>query len=169
MPTDQGTFGAVFLAGVGVECAGMAAEATAMKDGTAGIASEGSAPVSKKRQPRRKAAKAMAKAEALSTAGADALAELSTLQRLVGQLVQGLTAMQDTQATHTEMLARLLAAATAPTEPEGNVTVLLQAVVSRLTEQGALLRSLDKTMAKLPEDVGTAVGSQMANALAAVR
>jgi len=66
----------------------------AATDQAAGAAAPPAKPA-KQRRPRSKVAsagKAMAKAEALSAAGAQAMAELAVLQRSVGQLVQGLTA-----------------------------------------------------------------------------
>jgi hypothetical protein len=101
---------------------------------------------------------------------ADAVAaEFAALRRSVNALEQGLTQMLDATATHTEMLRALLAAATAPVEPDAELPILLKAVVARLVEQGTQLHALNHTMTKLPEDVGSAVVSQMAGALASIR
>lgn len=143
-----------------------------MTDGTTGAAAEGDAPAAKPRQPRRKGAsagKAMAKAEALSVAGAAALVELAGLQRQVGQLVQGLTAMQDVQAVHTDMLRALLTAATAPTDPESPVADVLQQISMQLTDHSLQFREFRSALTRLPGDVALAVGTQMAAALDAVR
>ena len=99
----------------------------------------------------------------------DAAAEIAKLRHTVELLEQGLTQLLEATGTHTEMLRALMAAATAPTEPEQNLSVLLQAVVGRLAEQTVLLRTIGETMTRLPDDVGAAVGAQMASALAAVQ
>jgi hypothetical protein len=99
----------------------------------------------------------------------DVATEIAKLRHSIDALEQGLTQLLEATSTHTEMLRALLAAATAPTEPEQNLEFLLKAVVSRLAEQSAMLRSVGQTMTRLPEDVGAAVGAQMASALAAVK
>ncbi len=96
-------------------------------------------------------------------------AEIAKLRHTVELLEQGLTQLLEATSTHTEMLRSLMAAATAPTEPEQNLAVLLNAVVARLADQTVLLRSIGETMVRLPDDVGAAVGAQMASALAAVK
>ncbi len=98
----------------------------------------------------------------------DVAAEIARLRRAVELLEQGLTQLLEATATHTEMLRALMAAATAPTQPE-QLGVLLNAVVSRLGEQTVLLRTIGETMTRLPDDVGAAVGAQMASALTAVQ
>ena len=99
----------------------------------------------------------------------DVAAEIAKLRHSIDMLEQGLTQLLEATSTHTEMLRALLAAATAPTDPEQNLEFLLKAVVSRVAEQSAVLRSIGDTMTRLPEDVGAAVGAQMASALAAVK
>jgi hypothetical protein len=99
----------------------------------------------------------------------DAAAEIAKLRHSIDALEQGLTQLLEATSTHTEMLRALLAAATAPTDPEQNLEFLLKAVVGRLAEQSAVLRSVGQTMTRLPDDVGAAVGAQMASALAAVQ
>ena len=116
-----------------------------------------------------RAAKAIAKAEALSAAGAEALTELDRLRRSVDQLVHGLQAMVETQATHTEMIRRLLAAATAPSDPEHHVARQLEQVVDLLVSQGAQMRTIGSTLKVLPAEVGSAVARQVTAALALVR
>ena len=118
----------------------------------------------------RKASRATGEEEAAATeTPSDVVAELAGLRQSVDQLTQGLTQLADTAATHTEMLQHLLAAITAPTEPENDVAVLLQAVVARLADQSVLLRTLDTTMTQLPEAVGAAMSDRLAAALAAVK
>jgi hypothetical protein len=102
-------------------------------------------------------------------ANSDVAAEIAKLRHTVELLEQGLTQLLEATSTHTEMLRALMAAATAPTEPEQNLAVLLNAVVARLSDQTVLLRSIGETMVRLPDDVGAAVGAQMASALAAVK
>ena len=99
----------------------------------------------------------------------DLAAELAGLRQSVDQLTQGLTQLADTAATHTAMLQHVLAAITAPTEPENDVALLLRAIVARLADQSMLLRTLDKTMTQLPEAVGSAMSDQLAAALDTVK
>ena len=130
------------------------------------------APSAKKRRPRSKlarAGKAIAKAEALGAAGAEALAELARLQRSVDQLVQGLTAMLDTQAAHEELLRAILTAATAPTDPEEQLSDLLAQIVIRLDQVRGETRAVRAGMDRLPASIGVAMGEQLASALAGVR
>ena len=98
-----------------------------------------------------------------------AAAELAALRRSVERLEQGLTQLADATATHTELLRALLAAATASTKPELDLAGTLSQVVVRLGEQSALLRAIGASMTALPEDVGSAVGRQVAAALADIR
>ena len=107
-------------------------------------------------------------AGASKTADGDAAAEIAKLRHSVDLLEQGLTQLLEATNTHTEMLRALMVAATAPTEPEENLVVVLKAVVARMAEQSGLLRSIGDTMTRLPKDVGSAVASQMASALAAI-
>jgi hypothetical protein len=60
------------------------------------------------------------------------------------------------------MLRALLAAAMAPLALEQVVEALLKAVVGRLAEQSACLRSIGEMMIRLSHDVGAAVFAQMA-------
>ena len=99
----------------------------------------------------------------------DVVAEIAKLLRSIDALGQGLMQLLEATSTQTEMLSKLLQAATTPTEPEQDLEALLAAVVSRLADQNALLRGIDNTMSRLPDDVGAAVGSQMASALAAIK
>jgi len=99
----------------------------------------------------------------------DVAAELAALRRSVDRLEQGLTQLAEATATHTEMLRALLAAATAPTAPEEDLAKVLAQVVARLGEQSGLLRAIGAAMTRLPEDVGGAVGRQVAAALSDVR
>ena len=111
----------------------------------------------------------MAKAETLGAAGANAMAELATLQRSVDQLVQGLTAMLDTQAAHQELLRAILKATTAPTDPEQKLSDLLAQIALRLDEVRSETRAVRVGMDRLPGNIGAAMGEQLAAALAAVR
>ncbi len=111
----------------------------------------------------------MAKAEALSAAGAEAMAELARLQRSVDQLVQGLGAMLDTQAAHQELLRAILKATTEPTDPERELSGLLVQIAIQLDEVRGETRAVRAGMDRLPEDIGAAMGGQLASALAAVR
>jgi hypothetical protein len=102
-------------------------------------------------------------------ASGDVAAEIAKLRHTVELLEQGLTQLLEATSTHTEMLRALMAAATAPTEPEQSLEVLLNGVVGRLADQSVLLRTIGETMTRLPDDVGAAVGAHMASALAAAQ
>jgi hypothetical protein len=99
----------------------------------------------------------------------DVASELAVLRRSVDRLEQGLTQLAEATATHTELLRALLAATTAPTKPEHELAEVLAQVVARLGEQSGLLRAIGATMTRLPEDVGGAVGRQVAAALSDLR
>ncbi len=143
----------------------------AAADQAAGAAAPPTKPT-KPRRPRSKVAsagKAVAKAEALSAAGAQAMAELAVLQRSVGQLVQGLGAMLETQAAHEELLRAILKAMTAPTEPEDRLSDVLGEILARLTAQGDLLRMVGMAVNNLPQGLAATLSEQLASALATVK
>lgn len=141
-------------------------------DPTAGEAAGDPPPATRKR-PRGKpktAARAMARAAALgAVAGTEGLAELAALRRSVDQLVQGLNAMLQTQAVHTEQLRALLAAATAPVDPDSELLRALEYISIQIADQGARTAELQSTMTRLPDAVAAAIGAQLAAALDAVR
>lgn len=148
-----------------------AGEAAATDAGT-GEAAGGTVPPAKKRRLRSKlagAGKAIARAETLGAAGAEALPELARLQRSVDYLVQGLGAMLDTQAAHEELLRAILKAATAPTDPEERLSDLLAQIALRLNEVRGETRAVRAGMDRLASSIGAAMGEQLASALAAVR
>lgn len=156
----------------GQEAGAAGAGAAIATDAGMGEATGNATPPAKKRRPRSKmasAGRAMAKAETLGAAGANAMAELATLQGSVDQLVQGLTAMLDTQAAHQELLRAILKATTAPTDPERELSDLLAQIALRLDEVRDETRAVRAGMDRLPEDIGVAMGEQLASALAAVR
>lgn len=113
--------------------------------------------------------KAMAKAEALSAAGTQAIVELAVLQRSVGQLVQGLGAMLETQAAHEGLLRAILKAMTAPTEPEDRLSDVLGEILARLAAQGDLLRMVRMAVNNLPQGLAATLSEQLASALATVK
>lgn len=158
--------------GEGARAAGAGGAAAAGAEAGAGEAAGSAPPPARKRRPRSKlasAGKAVAKAEALSAAGAEAMAELAKLQRSMGQLVQGLSAMLDTQVAHEELLRAILKAATAPTDPERELSGLLEQIALRLDEVRGETRAVRAGMDRLPGAIGAAMGEQLASALAAVR
>lgn len=120
--------------------------------------------MTKRKAPR----KVAVEAEARPPSG-EVAAELAKLRHSIDLLEQGLSQMLETAATHTEMLHKLLVAATADTKPEQDLAILLTAVVARLADNNVALRALGKAMADMPQTVGQAVASEMAQALAAVR
>ncbi|MGI3781340.1 MAG: hypothetical protein ACRYHQ_19500 [Janthinobacterium lividum] len=129
---------------------------------------EGDVAPAKPRRPRPKPARkarSIATAEALSVGGTEATAELHGLRRSVDQLVQGLGAMLEIQATHTEMVRQLLAAATVPVEPEHRVALQLDRVVNLLDIQGSRLSDIGAALRGLPAEVGAAVAGEVVSAL----
>lgn len=125
--------------------------------------------VRKARRKTDKAANALRRAEALSEAGAGALAELDALRRTVEQLTQGLRAIVETQATHTELLGQVLLAAAGPTDEDHRLHKALEQLTDQLFQQGDRLVLIRRELSLLPAAVGSAVAHEMASALAQVR
>ena len=92
-------------------------------------------------------------------------AELAQLRQSVEQLTSGLQAMLETQATQTEMIRRLLEAATAPAESEVNVAALLQRISGQLELQQGKLDSVFHAFSTLPRQFGEAVAQQVTQAM----
>ena len=128
--------------------------------------------VPKVRYARRRAARpttGLREAVEPGAAGGVVLAELDRLRHSMDQLAQGLGAMVETQATHTELLDRLLQAATEPTRPEQALARILEQLVVQLDRQGSHLQHIGAGLARLPDDVGTAVAREVSGAIARVR
>ena len=105
--------------------------------------------------------------EAASASGGMS-SEVAVLQQSMAQMQQGLTQLVEVAAVHTELLRAIMAATTVEVAPEKGLAVLLEQILGRLGEQAGLLRTIGASMTRLPADVGTAVGEQVAAALADV-
>ena len=66
----------------------------------------------------------------------EATAALAALTAELAGLRQSLALMLETQATHSEMLRRLLEAAAAPAEPENRLADALAQIAATLRDQG---------------------------------
>ena len=94
--------------------------------------------------------------------------EVAALQQSMAQMQQGLTQLVEVAAVHTELLRAIMAATTVEAAPEKGLAILLEQIVGQLGNQAGLLRAIGATMTRLPADVGSAVGEQVAAALADV-
>lgn len=91
--------------------------------------------------------------------------ELAKLRVSIDRLAQGLQLVVETQQTHSEMLRELLVAAAAP-EPKGSpLNDALAAVATGLREQMTSLNAVQRTLAQLPAEVGSAVTQSLQAAL----
>jgi len=79
------------------------------------------------------------------------------LRRDVQALTQGLSLMLETQGTHTEMLAKLLEAATQPPPEENPLEDLLRHFIAALDRQTDAFGQLDLTIQALPAEMENAV------------
>jgi small-conductance mechanosensitive channel len=91
--------------------------------------------------------------------------ELTELRTAVDQLTQGLQLMLETQATHTEMLLKLLQAATQPASPSQALEATLTQIATILRDHGGKLDALHSVMKSLPSDVGSAVALSVRDGL----
>lgn len=99
------------------------------------------------------------------TAAADTAAALSALQAEVAGLRQSLALMLETQATHTEMLRRLMEAAAALSEPETELADSLAQIAAILSRQSGALEAIQAMLLRLPQDVGQTVAQGVRQAL----
>jgi ABC-type transporter Mla subunit MlaD len=98
---------------------------------------------------------------------ADAVArEVAELRQSVDRLTQGLQLMLETQATHSEMLGKLLVAATQPTPQETELGAVLARIAALLGDQTRQLEAVRTILKALPADVGTAVAASVRDGLA---
>ena len=97
--------------------------------------------------------------------GDEATAALAALTAEVAGLRQSLALMLETQATHSEMLRRLLEAAAAPAEPENRLADALAQIAATLRDQGRQIEAVEAILRQLPVDVGQAVGRGVRDAL----
>ena len=93
------------------------------------------------------------------------LADVAGLRTYVQALTQGLSLMQEAQATHTEMLRELLQLAAADPAHSPLADVMAQILVV-LTGNQAALERLGGQLAGLPEHIGSQVARAVEKALA---
>ncbi|UZO94915.1 Hypothetical protein RMP42_05933 (plasmid) [Roseomonas mucosa] len=101
--------------------------------------------------------------------GSEVAAELARLRQSVDELTSGLQAMLETQATQTEMIRRLLQAATAPADGEVPLAQLLERVADQVGVQNLRVESLTTMLRLLPGEIAMGVGREFERALASVR
>ncbi len=98
----------------------------------------------------------------------DTASELTELRTAVDRLTQGLQLMLETQGTHTEMLLKVLQAATQPAPSERTLEEALAQIAAILRDHGGKLDALLSVMKSLPTDVGTAVAASVRDGLARI-
>jgi chemotaxis response regulator CheB len=98
-------------------------------------------------------------------AEADTAMALAALQAEVAGLRQGLALMLETQATHTEMLRRLMEASMAPGESETALSETLARIAAILARQTNGLEAIQTVLLRLPQDVGQTVAAGVREAL----
>jgi hypothetical protein len=91
-------------------------------------------------------------------------ADVTALKTSVDALTQGLTMMVETQETHTDLLQRILAAATEPSPSESPLPDLLARLITGIDGQTEALHRIETRLANVGGDVETAVihGVQLA-------
>lgn len=100
-----------------------------------------------------------------AAAGGETTAALAALQAEVATLRQTLGLMLETMETHTEMLRRLMQAATAPGEAETELSEALAQIAGLLTRQSGGLEAIQAVLLRLPEDIGQSVAAGVREAL----
>jgi hypothetical protein len=98
----------------------------------------------------------------------DTASELAELRTAVDRLTQGLQLMLETQGTQTEMLLKVLQAATQPASAERTLEETLAQIAAILRDHGGKLDALLSVMKSLPADVGTAVAASVRDGLARI-
>lgn len=82
---------------------------------------------------------------------------LARLEERQEALVRGVAQMNETLATHTAMLERILIAATEEPGGEGELGEALRRIAEALTAQEAVLDRLDERLAGLPHEIAAAL------------
>jgi hypothetical protein len=95
----------------------------------------------------------------------DAAAAMAALTVEVSGLRQSLALMLETQATHSEMLRRLLEASAAPAGPETALAESLAKIAGILSRQTGSLEAIQAVLLRLPQDVGRTVAEGVREAL----
>ena len=103
-----------------------------------------------------------------AAAGDRAEDRIEALRLAVDRLTQGLTLMLETQATHTEMLLQVLIAASDPTSEESPVAEALTKLAATIAAQTLLLHEVNRSLERLPEEVGREVAGGLRAALSEV-
>lgn len=90
--------------------------------------------------------------------------EVAALRTSVDALAQGLELMVETQETHTELLQKILAAATEPSPSDSPLHDLLAKLIAGIDGQTEALHRIETRLAHVGSDVETAVirGVQLA-------
>ena len=90
--------------------------------------------------------------------------EVTVLRNSVDALTQGLHLMVETQETHTDLLQRILAAATEPSPSDSPLHDLLAKLIAGVDGQTEALHRIETRLAHVGSDVETAVirGIQLA-------
>ena len=90
--------------------------------------------------------------------------EVTALKTSVDALTQGLHLMVETQETHTDLLQRILAAATEPSPSDSPLHDLLARLIAGVDGQTEALHRIETRLAHVGSDVETAVirGVQLA-------
>jgi hypothetical protein len=91
-------------------------------------------------------------------------ADVTALRTSVDALTQGLTLMVETQETHTDLLQRILDAATEPSPSDSPLHDLLAKLIAGVDGQTEALHRIETRLAHFGSDVETAVirGVQLA-------
>jgi ABC-type transporter Mla subunit MlaD len=88
--------------------------------------------------------------------------EIAGLRTEMRALTQGLRLMLETQATHTEMLREILAAATLEPAPSP-LAETLQQIFAELEATHAALAGLSEHIEKMPERIGEEIAAALAD------
>jgi hypothetical protein len=97
----------------------------------------------------------------------DVMEEVAALRRAVERLEQGLRLMLETQATHTELLGKLMEAAAKPGAPEDALSDALAQIATALRQQTDSMGAIQASFAALPDQVADAVAEGVRDALKA--
>lgn len=91
--------------------------------------------------------------------------EIIGLRDTIATLGHGLHQMLEAQATHTEMLQRLLLASASPAAEEASLSDLIGQLIRTLNRQHAMMGEVKTSIDHLPDHVGTAVSGAVRDVL----
>jgi uncharacterized coiled-coil protein SlyX len=83
---------------------------------------------------------------------------IDDLETVLAALVQGVTMMNQTLGTHSEMLSEILEATTAPV-PSSGISEEIAKIGEILEAQDAVMRQMADSLRNLPRDIAAAVRS----------